>query len=272
MMWLRPALIACLACVAAPLWAASLPDALVQRMTAADVVILGEVHDNPSHHENQRAALEALKPKAIVWEMLTGVQAGRIGATQINAPEEMERILKWAESGWPAFAMYYPLFKAVPEARIYGGAVPREAAMASMQAGASVAFGADAARYGLTVGLPAAELSERLDLQYAAHCEAIPRDRLPALVAIQRLRDAVLAREVITALDETGGPVAVITGNGHGRKDWGIPVYVDRVRPGLAIFSLGQSENGGIDGVFDAVLDSPPVARDDPCATFTRSN
>ncbi|MBJ6371198.1 ChaN family lipoprotein [Sedimentitalea arenosa] len=268
----RNILIALVACVAAPSWAASLSDDLLERMSEADVVLLGEIHDNPAHHETQRAALAALQPKAVVWEMLTGVQAGRIGAQLINRPEEMARILDWAESGWPAFAMYYPLFKAVPGARIYGGAVPREAAMAAMQAGEAVAFGADAARYGLTVDLPPAEMAERVELQFAAHCEAIPRDRLPAMVGIQRLRDAVLAREVLMALEETGGPVAVITGNGHARRDWGIPVYLDRVRPGLAVFALGQSENGGIDGVFDAVLDSPPVERDDPCLAFTRSN
>lgn len=263
---------AILACLAAPSWAASLSDELFDRMAGADVLLLGEVHDNPKHHEVQHDVLARLQPKAVVWEMLTGVEASRINSNLIHQPERMEQVLEWAESGWPAFAMYHQVFLAAPDARIYGGEVPREAALAVIQGGEAVAFGADAARFGLNVKLPEDELAAREELQFAAHCEAIPRDRLAAMVGIQRLRDAVLAREVIAALDETGGPVAVITGNGHARKDWGIQVYLDRVRPGLTVFALGQSENGQVDGVFDAILDSPPVERDDPCKVFLESN
>lgn len=260
------------ACLAAPLWAASLSDALVDRMSQADVVLLGEVHDNPAHHEIQHDVLARLQPKAVVWEMLTGLEADRISSALIHQPEQMEKVLEWAESGWPAFAMYHQVFLAAPDARIFGGEVPREAALAVMQGGVAVAFGADAARYGLNVNLADDELAARQELQFAAHCEAIPRDRLSAMVGIQRLRDAVLAREVLVALEETGGPVAVITGNGHARKDWGIQVYLDRVQPGLEVFALGQSEDGQISGVFDAVLDSPAVEREDPCKAFTESN
>ena len=56
----RKTLIALVACVAAPSWAASLSDDLLERMSEADVVRLGEIHDNPAHHETQRAALPHL--------------------------------------------------------------------------------------------------------------------------------------------------------------------------------------------------------------------
>ncbi|MDK3072179.1 ChaN family lipoprotein [Sedimentitalea sp. JM2-8] len=259
------------ALLAAPLGAADPSPDLLARMKAADVVILGEVHDNPAHHAAQAQALSALQPRAVVWEMLTGVEAGRINAALIREPERLEEVLEWAESGWPPFAMYHPIFQAAPDARIYGGEVPRAAALAAIQSGPAVAFGADAELYGLTADLPAAESAERESLQREAHCNAIPEDRLAAMVDIQRLRDAVLAREVIAALDDTGGPVAVITGNGHARRDWGVPVFLDRVRPGLDIFALGQSEGGQIGGAFDAVIDAAPVDRGDPCDAFSRA-
>jgi uncharacterized iron-regulated protein len=88
------------------------------------------------------------------------------------------------------------------------------------------------------------------------------------MVEVQRLRDAVLARATIEALDDDGAPVVVITGNGHARKDRGIPVYLARRRPGVNVFVLGQSEDGRVDGDFDAVIDSPPAEREDPCKTF----
>ena len=74
--------------------------------------------------------------------------------------------------------------------------------------------------------------------------------------------------QIVMALEETGGPVAVITGNGHARQDWGVPVYLRRVQPGVSLFALGQSEGGQIAGTFDQVLDSPPIERPDPCNAF----
>lgn len=252
----------------APVWAASVHDDLLSQIGDAEVVIVGEVHDNPAHHHNQHDILQALRPSAVVWEMLTREEAGRISSEMIHAPERLEAALEWSQSGWPAFSMYHQVFIAAPDARIFGGEVPREAVLATIQSGPAIVFGADAERYGLTDPLPEVEEQEREALQYAAHCEAVPRDRMRAMVDIQRLRDAVLAREVIAALAETGGPVAVITGNGHARRDWGIPAYLDRVQPGLTVFALGQSENGAIAGQFDAVIDSDPPAREDPCNAF----
>jgi uncharacterized iron-regulated protein len=251
-----------------PLWAGDLSDELLLQMGKSDVVILGEVHDNPAHHETQRSVLELLQPRAVVWEMLTPVEAGSISAALLRSPERLEKVLKWAESGWPAFSMYYPILAVASDARIYGGEVPRQAAMAVMKGGEAVAFGADAARYGLNIALPEEEAARRESLQFQAHCDAVPMDRMAAMVGIQRLRDATLAREVVRAIEDTGGPVAVITGNGHARKDWGIPAYLQRVRPDLQVFSLGQSENGQVEGPFDAVIDSAPPERDDPCAAF----
>jgi uncharacterized iron-regulated protein len=89
------------------------------------------------------------------------------------------------------------------------------------------------------------------------------------MVAVQRLRDAVLARAVVQAMAETGGPVAVITGNGHARRDWGVPAYLSRVAPEWEVFVLGQTEAGApLAGGFDAVLSAPAVDRPDPCAAF----
>lgn len=254
--------------LAAPVWATDLTEDLLSQMRGVDVVIVGEVHDNPAHHLNQHEVLKALQPKAVVWEMLTREEAGRISSEMIHAPDRLKAALDWSHSGWPAFSMYHQVFVAAPDARIYGGEVPREAALATIQSGPATVFGADAERYGLTKPLPEDEEKAREALQYAAHCEAVPKDRMQAMVDIQRLRDAVLASEVVAALAETGGPVAVITGNGHARRDWGIPVYLGRVQPGLTVFALGQSEGGEIAGEYDAVLDSDPPAREDPCNAF----
>ncbi|MCG7520131.1 ChaN family lipoprotein [Ruegeria sp. Ofav3-42] len=247
------------------------PDEVLAAMTAADVVILGEIHDNPQHHGIQAEALKAIGPTAVVWEMVTEEGAQRLSDKAISDPEELSRILKWLESGWPPLSMYYPVFQA-SDAPVYGAMVPRAAARAAMERGAATALGADAARYGLTVPLPKEEQAAREADQMAAHCNALPESALPQLVAIQRLRDAVLTRAILRATEETGGPVAVITGNGHARKDRGIPTFLSRMSPGLNVFVLGQSEDGIVEGEFDAVIDSPGVEREDPCLAFETQN
>lgn len=248
-----------------------IPDDVLAEMQSADVVILGEIHDNPQHHLVQTEALEAISPSAVVWEMVTEEGAQRLAQKAANNPEELSRILRWAESGWPPLSLYYPVFQA-SNAPVYGAMVPRAAARAAMERGAATALGADAARYGLTVPLSPEDQAAREAHQLAVHCNALPAEALPQMVAIQRLRDAVLTRAILRATDENGGPVAVITGNGHARKDQGIPTFLSRLSPGLKVFVLGQSEDGLIDGDFDAVIDSPMAEREDPCKAFETQN
>ncbi|WP_246534379.1 ChaN family lipoprotein [Aliiroseovarius lamellibrachiae] len=239
-----------------------LPDAAL----AADVVVLGEVHDNPVHHSNQAEWVTALTPTAIVAEMLTPDQAA-----DLQADPEGYRAT-WDASGWPEYDMYLPVFTAT-DAPIYGAAVPRDVARVVYSEGVAAHFDGDAGAYGLVDPLPGDQNAVRLDLQFAAHCDAMPRAALGGMIEVQRLRDATLAKAAIQASDDTGedsaGPVVVITGNGHARKDWGVPSYIARVRPDLTVFSIGQGEDGGTpDGGFDLVVDAPAVGRPDPCLEF----
>lgn len=235
----------------------------------AEIYLLGEVHDNPAHHVVQAEAVAAIAPAALVFEMLTPAQAGRVSGKALDDPDRLADDLDWAASGWPDFAMYAPIFAAAEGAAVYGAEVPRDETRKAMQIGVPRAFGPGAERYGLGLDLDTDVLAERLNLQMDAHCGALPLELLPDMVELQRLRDAVLARAALTALDETGGPVAVITGNGHARRDWGVPSYLARVAPEVRVFALGQGEDGAQpDGGFDLVLDAPGVDREDPCATF----
>lgn len=234
----------------------------------ADIVILGEVHDNPAHHARQAEIVAEVAPTALVFEMLTSAQAGAHlpGADAAT----LEAAFGWSEGGWPDFTMYYPIFAAAPDAAIYGAQVPRSAARAAMQAPLEESFAGDADRFGLTEPLPKAEQEAREAMQLRAHCDALPADFLPGMVKIQRLRDATLAQAALAALNDTGGPVVVITGNGHARTDWGMPRYLSRAAPNVDIISFGQGEaEQAPAGTFDLIEDdAPAVDRPDPCAAF----
>ncbi len=246
--------------------AASRGDDLFELIAAgADIYVLGETHDNPDHHARQAEVLTALDPSAVVFEMLTADQARTANAAGGVDPEAVG----WAESGWPPFDLYAPVFGAAAGRPHYGAQVPRDVARQAMTDGILESFDGDAALFGLDTPLPEAELDARLAHQAEVHCDALPEEMLPAMVDIQRLRDAELARQALAALDDTGGPVVVITGNGHARTDWGMPALIARARPDANVFVLGQAEEGAEpEGGFDLVLTSPAAAREDPCAAF----
>jgi len=80
----------------------------------------------------------------------------------------------------------------------------------------------------------------------------------------------MLARAALRAFEDTGGPVAVITGNGHARKDWGAPALLARNAPRLDLHIIGQTEDDlPLSGTYDEILSAPsPEDREDPCAAF----
>lgn len=258
------------AIVAVAATAAPLSEDMLSAMRAADVVLLGEVHDNPHHHAVQAAAVAALRPAAVVWEMLAPETAARFDGGWLAQPGNLDRAIRIAGPAWPGFDLYRPVLAASGAVPMVGALVPRQAAEAAMTQGIAAVFGPAAPEYGLTEPLAAPEQAAREAEQMAAHCDAIAARNLPLMVDFQRLRDAVLARAAVQAFETYGAPVVVITGNGHARTDRGVPEVLRRVRPGLRVHALGQSEDGVIEGGFDAVLDNPAVARPDPCDAFRK--
>ncbi len=242
---------------------------VVRAAEAFDVVILGEVHDNPNHHATQAELLDRLAPRAVVFEMLSPEEAGGLTPEVAASPEVLRQYLDWDNSGWPDLTFNAPLFQYASTRAAFGAEVPRDEARLAFQNGAAAVFGSDAARFGLTSALPEDEQTAREAEQLAAHCDVLPVEILPGFVAAQRLRDAHLARAVLQALATSGAPVVVITGNGHARTDWGIPAVLAVAAPEVRVFSLGQVEGERPDTApFDAVLAAPAPARDDPCAAF----
>lgn len=242
--------------------------AVLDALPPAQVYVLGEVHDNPEHHLNQARAVRAIRPAALVWEMLTPEQAARMPAERSD-PAAVAEALGWAGTGWPDYALYHPITEAAGGVRHYGAGIPRGAAREAFGAGAAAVFGADAARFGLDEALPDDEQARREAEQFKAHCEAMPIELMSGLVEAQRLRDAALARAALRAMDETGGPVAVITGSGHARRDWGMPALLALAAPDLSVLALGQVESDpGPDAPWDLWMVTEPHPRGDPCAAF----
>ncbi len=227
-----------------------------------DIFVLGEVYDNPAHHAVQADIVAQLAPAALVFEMLSPQQAAAGQDVARDDAAALAAAFDWARSGWPDFAFYAPLFAAAPDARIVGAAVPRDLILQVMTDGIGAAdvFVPD---------LLPPQLALMEQEQAAVHCDALPVDMLPGMVAAQRLRDATFAMAAIAARDALDGPVVVITGTGHARTDVGVPLAIRAVRPDLTVWALGQIEGAvPLDAPFDAVMTTDPVDRPDPCAAF----
>ena len=226
------------------------------------MVILGEVHDNPYHHANQARAVTELAPAAMVFEQLTPDFARRVTPELLDDAVRLEAALEWQNSGWPDFAMYYPIFAAAPDAAIFGGAADQRDVRRSMGEGAAQVFGGGAAMFGLDRPFSNEVQSQEEDLQMRAHCDALPTEMLAGMVEAQRLRDAALAQATVEAVFETrergsDAPVILITA-------------ILRAMPlDLTVLTVAQFEGQAPDELdFDYWLVTDAAERDDPCAAF----
>ena len=259
-----------LALFAAPLARAATVPEFIDRARGADLVVLGEIHDNPTHHETQAEIVAALQPAALVFEMIPQSAEEKVNALRATggSKDALAAALDWRESGWPDFTLYWRILAAAPRAQVFGAEQPGAEVRRAVIEGAAGVFGPDAANYGLDEPLPPAEQRLREAEQMRAHCDALPAEMLAGMVEAQRFRDASLADAAIWARTMTGGwQVVVITGSGHADKLRGMPALVSFAQPGLRIVTLGQFE-GDPDtaGDYDALMIAPAPPRADPCA------
>ncbi|MEM8570320.1 MAG: ChaN family lipoprotein [Pseudomonadota bacterium] len=250
-------------------------DSFLVDARSSDIVVLGEIHDNPEHHAIQAEAVQALSPDAIVFEMIPQEKSSEVNALRSEGAtrNELAEALNWDESGWSDFDFYAPILEAAPSALILGAARPVSDIFAAAESGAAAVFGSNASRFGLDLALDLAELKVRKDEMAVAHCDALPESMLGGMVEVQRLRDADLAQQAVAALEDTSiAQVVIVTGNGHADRRWGAPVAIGKAAPMRKIVVLGLVEPGwNGEEAFDFIMTRDAPVRDDPCAVFEDS-
>ncbi|MEM8817994.1 MAG: ChaN family lipoprotein [Pseudomonadota bacterium] len=259
------------------------PETLVARLSEVDIAILGEIHDNPVHHERQAWLVGRLQPRGLAFEMVPEASERGIAVFRAQGGEagEIGPAIGWDALGWPDWSLYAPIFEAAGDAVITGGGVERVQIIRAIREGAAAAYGPGAVDAGLEKALPAADQAVLEAEMIAAHCDLLPASAAPGMVEAQRLRDARFALAALRAQDGGGGRAVLITGNQHARTDRGAPAYLARLEPELSVLSLGQIEviggqnevgrydpaSGG--GPYDFIWFSGGVpGRGDPCDAF----
>lgn len=237
------------------------------RSAGARHVILGETHDNPEHHRLQRLALEALAarggPRLLAMEQFDSEHQPAIDAARANGAdaEALADAGKFDRKGWN-----WPLYRPLVQFAVERGWPLAAANLSRAEARHIVA---DPALSGLPPAPPGLKSALERDL-IDGHCGQAPEPkRLSGMVEAQRARDARMARAL-------KGRTVLITGNGHARRDRGVPLYVadgDIVSIALVEVQAGKRRpQDYFDGFyseasFDYVWFTPRAPRADPCGS-----
>lgn len=281
--WRLAAVLALAGCAAAP--PGRDDDPAMARLVAArareaQVVYLGESHDNPQHHRDQARVLEAMladgaRP-ALAFEMLVRDQQPAVDRAMAEGsdPAQIGTRVAWSERGWPDFQMYRPLFELARRSGLPVLAIDLDQSAIRRIAGNGLGALPGDEQRALASRLPPDPVRERdlaRDIE-AAHCGLLPVAAVPGMVDAWHARNVTMGRRIVDALGQ-GLQVVVIAGRGH-QAPGGLPDQVAALRPGTRQLVVDLVE-AGMDEPARApfghiVWVAPPVERPDPCAPLRR--
>lgn len=253
-------------------------DELLARLRAARYRLLGEVHDHPAHHALRAGLLARLAPAEVFFEQFdrehdAALREAQRGSADADALAKAGRI----EQNW-RWPLHRPLVEAALAARMPVRAANLPTADTRRIAKAGVLEAEDAPLMEVLARAQWSEARER-EMRTAiidGHCGMLPARAAPGMALAQRARDAAMAQ----ALSGSGEPVVLLAGNGHVRRDLGVPAYLPR---GAAVLSLGVLETRpgeadprtyalGADGgaAYDVIWFTAPQPRPDPCEALRK--
>ncbi|WP_322864754.1 ChaN family lipoprotein (plasmid) [Aquicoccus sp. G2-2] len=184
-------------------------------------ILVGERHGRHAHQGREAflvgALAEAGRYPSIAFEMLSHEQTETVASYRQTSPEYalgLGLALDWADSNWPSWAYYQPVFDAAftTKADIIGADLT-DAEQQSVLTGQNDTHKADAS-------------FEYYEAQMTqAHCGLIEDARARDLARLQTARDQKMA-EVLSAEKHPEHGSLLIVGASHVRKSTGIPTHL----------------------------------------------
>lgn len=236
----------------------------------AQVLLLGEVHDNPAGHAARAALLrkeiEAGWRPAIAMEQFDTVQQPALDAALRDCRDAACVVARVApaKAGW-TWAYYQPVIALALEFKLplLAANLSRGDASKVVKDGFAAALPAERIAHYRLDALPADVLAAQEAEVRSSHCGALPEALVTPMAKAQIARDVVMA-DTLRAHAARG--VVLIAGNGHVRRDIAVPYWLRR--DGLASRAVGFLEPTADAAAFDAVERIPAITRPDPCAGF----
>lgn len=254
---------------------------LLAEAAEARWVLIGEKHDNATHHRLQARIVEALgsggRRPAVVWEMAEPEHADALREARPETLDALGEALAWEARGWPAWREYRP----IAEAALRHGLSMRPGKPArTMVRGVSRGEALPqnlAERLGWHQAYPPDVEAALLEELRQSHCGALPETALGGMLRVQRLWDAWMADSLLAAGGDGG---ILIAGSGHAREDRAVPWHLRQRGAGESLTVALVEVIAGRDAAgeyadfdearFDYVWFTPRVDEDDPCAGLPR--
>lgn len=256
---------------------------LFSRISAANVLLLGETHDNPQHHDNQQKLLKArigsgMRPALVMEQMdaesQSALDQALAGSDRDNVLKSVTGLIKFND-----WQFYSPLLAIAIDNKlpVIAANIPRQRLQPAIWRGYAAYDAGELKR------LAVEEVwSERRQNYLAAHmggahCGQIRDELRTGLARSQRLRDALMADSAVSSI---GRGVVAIVGRDHARRDIGLPLYFAARAPSARIFSVGfvevspeaadpeayEAESATGDAPYDVIWFTPRAGRTNPCA------
>lgn len=243
--------------------------ALVERLGMADIALLGELHDNRLHHalRGQLIARLAGKGRTVVAEHLP--QGAPVSFAADTRADLVAAGFDPAGWDWPTHEKLYEQIRASGTPLI-GGNLPREQSRQIFMQGVTALPDRMAQTYEKSRLDAAVEKTLTRDL-IDGHCGKLPDRYQSRMRFAQRVTDITLAH---TLLDHR--PAVLVAGNGHVRKDYGVPQVIAATVPQLRQISVGFIERStdsqeliqSLGAQYDVVWLTDRTERKDPCENF----
>lgn len=243
--------------------------ALAEILKSADFVLLGELHDNKLHHEARGRLIARFADyrRTIVSEHLAA-------PNQVTFQSTIKADLEAAgfdTEGWD-WPIHQSLYEQIKNKglTLVGGNLPKEEARRMFLQGVSSLPERMAQTYNQSRLSEAAERKLDHDL-VEGHCGKLPEKYLLRMRFAQRMTDMSLAHNL---LDRR--PSLLIAGNGHVRRDYGVPQMLASVAPQFKVLNVGFLEQASstedllqsVSGQYDFIWITERAERKDPCENF----
>ncbi len=244
------------------LLAACVSRPLVLPESAPRIVLLGEIHDHEQGHQLrvewlQQALDKGWRP-AIALEQFDYEHQDLLSQAQATCADDVSCIVQVAKGSerWH-WLYYYPVLQLAQQYQL-----PLLAANFS-RTQASVLVRDAAAVPDMMPWL--ADALSQVDESWfkameaevdMAHCGKLPESLIPGMARAQLARDAVMAHVLRQQADRG---VVLLAGNGHVRRDLGVPVWLTQS------YAIGFIEPGQYSDYFDEVVVLAEQQREDPC-------
>lgn len=261
--------------------------ALQARLDTTDVLLLGETHDNPQHHEFQQKLLQSriaagARP-ALLMEQLDNESQSALNAALANTARDealstINGLIKFSNR-----QDYTRLLSTAYDSKlpVIAANVPSQRLQPVIWRGFGALEADELKRLAIEEVWNDSRQQYMLNNMGGAHCGQLRDELREGLTRSQRLRDALL---VDNALGNLAQGIVAIVGRDHARRDVGLPLYFTARAPAARVLTVGMVEvlpgknepeaylgaSASATSPYDVIWFSARVDRPNPCADMKK--